>query len=127
MKRIIPFLCFAVLLSGCANSNEADNDESFFIEGRFLNSLAETPLLITAGNGPCIMNSDSEDMFADFTDGDLIEIEFDGSIAETYPGQIDSIYSARLIENGEITDIDPDVIEDLQKMGWISDSQEICP
>lgn len=119
MKRLIPILCFAMLLSGCGKDDKISTEKTFFTEGRFLQSNVDTALIIIENQGPCTMYSDNEEMFAGFTDGDLIEIEFDGDIAETYPAQIGTIYSAKLKEDGEITDIDQNVIEDLKSMGWI--------
>lgn len=120
MKRLIPILCFAMLLSGCGKDDQVSKETTVFTKGRFLQSSVDTALIIIEDQGPCTMYSDNEEMFAEFTDGDLIEIEFDGYIAESYPAQIiGNIYSASLKEDGEITDIDPSIIENLRSMDWI--------
>ncbi len=120
MKRLIPILCFSILLAGCGKDNETSTEKTVFTEGRFLQSSTESALIIIENQGPCTMYSDDEEMFAGLTDGDLIEIEFDGDIAETYPAQITGkIHSVKLKEDGEITDIDQNTIEELKSMGWL--------
>lgn len=120
MKRFIPVLCFAMLFSGCGKNDESSANQTNFIEGRFLQSKTDTALIIIENYGPCTMYSDDEEMFSGLTDGDLIEIEFDGDFAETYPVQITGkIYSVKLKDDGEITDIDPDIIENLKSMDWL--------
>lgn len=122
MKKFIStlILCTGIILSGCtANDNSSSENDKYYAEGRFLHGANDEMLIIIDNSGPCTMGVDESNMFAEFTDGDLIEIEYDGTIAETYPGQINSVYSAKLIKDGERSDIDNDILEGLASMGWI--------
>lgn len=131
IKKIIQtmLLCIPLLLCGC-NSSQSESSvsdkggtdssefESTVSEGRFLKCKNDSYMIIIENNGPCTFGID-EETAGKFTDGDLIEIEYDGSIAESYPAQITSVYGAKLIEDGEISDIDESVLSDLREMGWI--------
>lgn len=118
--------CTAIALTACGtgSNNEWDTlpdtePETFMTEGRFLWSGSGNPMIVIDNTGPCTISTDDDTMFAEFTDGDLIKLEYDGGIAESYPGQIHHVYSAYLIEDGDITDIDQSVLDSLIEMGHI--------
>lgn len=121
MKRFmsILILCTGIILSGCTKNNNSSSEDRVYAEGLFLRSTNDVALIIIDNTGPCTMRTDEDDMFTEFTDGDVIKIEYDGTIAETYPAQIDYVYSAELIKEGERSDIDNDILEELTAMGWI--------
>lgn len=121
MKKFISalILCTGIILSGCKANNASSAEDRVYTEGLFLRSTNDDAIIIIDGTGPCTMQTDEDDMFAEFTDGDVIKIEYDGTIAETYPGQIDHVYSAELIKDGERSDIDSNILEELISMGWI--------
>ena len=123
-------LCISFLLCGCgssesestaadtADSTVASESGAVFSEGRFLRCKGSSYMIIMEDYGPCTINLD-EETAEKFTDGDLIQLEYDGSIAESYPAQISSVSGAELIEDGELTDIDESVLANLREMGWI--------
>ncbi|MCD8311561.1 MAG: YobA family protein [Firmicutes bacterium] len=55
--------------------------------------------------------------FDELATGDLVEIGTDGSIAETYPGQM-SVYTLEILEHGSVDDIDERVISEIENCGY---------
>ncbi|MCD8315391.1 MAG: YobA family protein [Firmicutes bacterium] len=55
--------------------------------------------------------------FDDLATGDLVEVGTDGSIAETYPGQM-SVYTLEILEHGSVDDIDERVISEIESCGY---------
>ncbi|MCD7832218.1 MAG: YobA family protein [Firmicutes bacterium] len=49
--------------------------------------------------------------------GDLVEVGTDGTIAETYPGQM-SVYTLEILEHGSVDDIDERVISEIENCGY---------
>lgn len=95
------------------------------LEGYFLKSRTGTPLII-ADNSPVAMSvhpdfNTGKEVFDDFTDGDLIKIWCE-AVMESYPGQT-NIYDIRLMEEGDIENIDNDVLKSLQEMGWLEPNE----
>lgn len=114
--------CTAIALTACGtgSNNEWDTvPDTFMAEGRFLWGKSGNPMIVIDNTGPCTISTDDDAMFAEFTDGDLIALEYDGGIAESYPGQIHHVYGASLIEDGDIADIDQSVLDSLIEMGHI--------
>lgn len=114
--------CTALTLAACGSSTDTGMDtlpDTSMIEGRFLWGSTGRPMIVIDRTGPCTISTDDDTMFAEFTDGDLIKLEYDGRIAESYPGQIHHVYGASLVEDGEITDIDQSVLDSLTEMGHI--------
>ncbi len=65
-----------------------------------------------------IIHSRSADVsFDDLATGDLVEVGTDGSIAETYPGQM-GVYTLELLEHGSVDDIDERVISEIESCGY---------
>ncbi len=119
MKRKITAAALAALMAmpfaGC-RGDDSSVTENFFVEGRFLQG-SSSPMIVIDSTGPCTISTSDETMFAEFTDGDLIKLEFDGMIAESYPGQIHNVYGAELVEEGDIMDIDQSTLDSLIEMG----------
>ena len=123
-------LCIPFLLCGCgssesestaadtADSTVASESGAVFSEGRFLRCKGSSYMIIMEDYDPCTINLD-EETAEKFTDGDLIQIEYEGSIAESYPAQITNVYGAELMEDGELSDIDESILADLREMGFI--------
>ncbi|MCD7782385.1 MAG: YobA family protein [Firmicutes bacterium] len=55
--------------------------------------------------------------FDDLATGDLVEVGTDGTIAETYPGQM-SVYTLEILEHGSVDDIDERVISEIESCGY---------
>ncbi len=116
MKRIFSLLLISLLLfsTGCGSKYER-------VEGRCLVTEGEKPQVIILIDGsPCVItdcseNEDSE--LRDATSGDLIEIEWNGTIATTYPGQVNA-FGCRIVEEGSLSDVDEEVIAQLNQLGW---------
>lgn len=65
-----------------------------------------------------IIHSRSTDAsFDDLATGDLVEVGTDGSIAETYPGQM-GVYTLEILEHGSIDDISESVITEIESCGY---------
>lgn len=123
-------LCIPFLLCGCGSAESestaaetseqavTSETETVFSKGRFLSCKGGRYIVILEDHGACTINLDNETA-EKFTDGDIIQIEYDGDIAESYPAQITSVQGAELIEDGELSDIDESVLADLREMGWI--------
>lgn len=128
MKKILLPLCFMLLLCGCTKNDvpaesttdtaSASESAAASAEGRFLRCKNGSSMIIIEGTGPCTISEGAE-FLEDFTDGDLVKIQFDGEILETYPGQIPVIYGAELVEEGNLSDIDEEALSSLREMDWI--------
>ncbi|MCD7713197.1 MAG: YobA family protein [Firmicutes bacterium] len=55
--------------------------------------------------------------FDELATGDLVEVGTDGTIAETYPGQM-SVYTLEILEHGSVDDIDERVISEIENCGY---------
>ncbi|MCD8056331.1 MAG: YobA family protein [Clostridiales bacterium] len=55
--------------------------------------------------------------FDDLATGDLVEVGTDGSIAESYPGQM-SVYTLEILEHGSVDDIDERAISEIESCGY---------
>ena len=119
MKKKITAAVISALMSmsltGCGGDDPSAT-ENAFVEGRFIQG-TNSPMIVIDRTGPCTISTDDDAMFAEFTDGDLIKLEYDGTIAESYPGQISKVYGAELVEDGDITDIDQNTLDSLIEMG----------
>ncbi len=115
-------LCTAVLsadlLFGC--SSDEPSEETFFLEGRYLLSDIATPMIFIEG-GAATLSAENDIIFEQFTDGDLIRIEYSGSIAESDPMQIDHVISVELLEEGSYEDLPREELENLIELGWVND------
>lgn len=89
--------------------------------GIYLKSTNENNIIISEDAGPILMynKTNKENIFDTLKSGDKIKITYD-SIMETYPGTT-QIYSCKLIEKGNLDNIQKDTLEKLQEMGWTFD------
>ncbi len=120
-KNIFSFIAAVIVfasLAGCSNNDDLTS-EVVSVEGRFLMGKTGAPMIVIESSGPCTISSNDDTMFSEFTNGDLIELKYNGIIATTYPGQIHHVYDATLIEDGDISDIDESTLEALKEMGHI--------
>ncbi len=119
LKRTLSVLAAVTMaaLAGCGDEIGFKTEpEMARKEGLFLN--AKSGAMIVIDNGPCTLGGE-DSLYEGFTDGDVVAIYFDGFILETYPGQINSVYKAELVSDGEITDIDQDTLTSLRELGHI--------
>jgi hypothetical protein len=121
MKKVISLILCALLaisLASCADSREnVEAAEHWTISGRYCESANGTSLLLSEMEGAiCITPADTGDLFSDLENGDKIEISVD-SVEETYPAQA-TVYSCTLIEKGTAEDLDAEVIQNLEALGW---------
>ena len=88
--------------------------------GNFLPS-SNGSTLIVVDNSPIRMSnlSDNEDLFSKCSTGDKLLVVHSG-IAESYPAQSGAYFILKLGE-GDITDINDEVIEELTELGWLEE------
>ena len=116
MKRIIIMLIsIIILLSGCTSKEEYELSESL---GRVLLCKDDTFMLICDGS-PTVLEVDGLDVES-YSDGDLVRVWHD-MVLTTYPGRTKA-HKIELVEKGDISDIDEDVIQSLCEMGWIENT-----
>lgn len=113
MKRIIYVLLFLLLISGCAQKEQYDLNKT---QGRLLLCNDNTYVLIY-DNTAVSLDVESISNIADYSDGDLLEVWHD-MVLTTYPGQTKA-YKIKLIEEGNMADVDEYVARRLCDMGWI--------
>jgi hypothetical protein len=105
---------------GCGKSRTENETELWTITGRYCEDINGSSILLSDEQGAiCISpaaENEGKDLFADFENGDRIEISVDG-IAETYPAQA-SVYDCRLLEKGSVEDLDADEFQTLIELGW---------
>ena len=97
------------------------NNKKNTMIGIYLKSTNESNIIIDEYGGPIAMynKTDKDNIFHNLKSGDKISITYD-SIMETYPGRT-NIYSCKLIQKGNLDDIEKDTLEKLQEMGWTFD------
>lgn len=79
--------------------------------------------MIIEGKSPTVMSSRSDrDIFKRLESGDKILI-FHDAVAESYPGRT-RVHAVIKLKNGDKSDLPPDVIGSLMKMGWIDGGYE---
>lgn len=116
MKRMISVLLVLLLLfsTGCGSKYEK-------VQGRCLVTEGEHPqYIILIDASPCVITDCSENVGSELRDvssGDLIEIDWNGTIATTYPGQV-NIFGCRIVEEGSLSDADSEIIARLNELGW---------
>ncbi len=141
-KAVLVIFCLIFALTGCTwkriedrSTAAGDNnttsvayecpsgypDGTNCVKGYFLEGKTGTPLIIV-DDSPIVMSQHPDiqtekAMFDDFTDGDLIHIYCD-AIMESYPGQT-NVYGVMFLEDGDIENINEDVLKSLEEMGWI--------
>ena len=123
MKKKYFSLCMAVLsactLFACGNADETSLPAET-AEGYFLLADSGTPMIIMDSGAATMSAEDDSSIFDGFTDGDVIKIEFDGGIAESYPMQIHHIRKVTLVKDGTYENIPADELAGLASMGYIA-------
>lgn len=86
--------------------------------GRYLR--ADNADILILDNSPVVMsvNSDKDDVFADYEIGDKLLVLHDG-IMESYPAQT-RVYFVIKLADGHISDISESVLKQLYELGWTS-------
>lgn len=122
MKRIIALtliLTLAFCLFGCKAETYSPENDAFTITGRYIEG--KTDHIIDCDNhGPIVMSTKDKEILStleEFENGDLIEITC-CAIEESYPARTE-IFSVKLIEKGDFTDINSDTYTQLKDMGWV--------
>lgn len=128
-KRLIVILAAAaILLSCCCIALLYMKDHSLsFSTGRFLIIDENTCMLIIDNRSPVVLSNikQNEDLFSNLDSGDKILVLHDG-IRESYPAQTGA-YAVWKLGNGTLEDISPDVLKQLQDLGWISVEKDPVP
>lgn len=115
---IITAVVACVVLAVCFLTNPEGNlpDNRDSREGLYLACDNGADVIVSDGN-VINMTPAGEVNFDNLTSGDRIKVEID-EIAETYPAQA-TVYSVELLADGEIGDINPDIIHSLTELGWL--------
>lgn len=113
LTLLCALLCLCLLLAGCGDGNSPT------LTGRYLRAENGTSLLVTEDGEPIALSDQSKDggLFDGLNSGDRIEIAYDGSISETWPGQAGAT-SCKLLEAGTMDDIPEDILTELEDIGW---------
>lgn len=112
--RLTVLIAVLLCIAGCLPKGHS------YVEGLYLKSANDSDMIIIDDYGPCVMRADNNKVnFDNLTDGDRIKVEV-AQIAESYPMQAD-VYSLKKLSDGEIGDIDPDILASLKETGWIAD------
>lgn len=116
-KRPLLLIIFAItvcMLANCGGNELADGH--FYREGRFLPCVNGSSIIIVDDYGPITMTPENDSItFDGLTVGDKIKIEV-YLIEETYPANA-VIYAIEKLSDGELADIDSDLLERLYEMG----------
>ena len=111
MKRVLLLavtLSLALVAAACgmfrgSGGSEADSDETATFQAAIL-ELYDGYCLVQPVEGSAELNS-ADQITVPLKDaglspevGDLLEIEYDGCISESYPAQITNVYSVRVVE-----------------------------
>ena len=114
MKRMI-FLIIGILflLNGC---NLKEEYQLNLTHGRLLLCNNGSYILI-ADKSAIVLDVDGLKEVNGYSDGDLIEVWHD-TVQTTYPGRTKA-YKIELIEDGNMTDVDENVVRQLCDLGWI--------
>lgn len=114
---------FVVLvLSLCACNGAVDGralpEGGSWTNGRYLKGNSADLIIFEGSNTPCDMSAADETVsFEGLTDGDRIRVYLD-YIRETWPAQA-IVFAIEKTEDGELQDIDPELMESLREYGWI--------
>lgn len=107
MKKLLLLiltLSFILMAAGCGKS-EAEGNETATFQATIL-EIHDGYYLVNPVEGSVELNS-ADQITVPMTNmnpspepevGDILEIEYDGSIAESYPAQITNVYSIRVVD-----------------------------
>lgn len=112
MKKGLLCLAFAfILLSGCSKTINMNNvfDEPNFTgivdevnKGSILVSVNEDEDEIKSSDLiSVLLDVELKDSITDLKVGDEVRVYYDGSIAESYPAQVDKVYAIILVDSSE--------------------------
>lgn len=104
------FALLAVLVSGLAGCSKSPNTHHPSFEATVLEVYEKTVLVEVAEDASERQSADKLTVPTEIEDadksvpelhvGDRIRVFYDGTIAETYPGQVNHVYAIELLENG---------------------------
>lgn len=99
-----------------------DSEDSRTLEGRGV--FANGNFLLASYDGELYqMSAESIEIFGKLETGDEISVTYDGSLAETYPIQI-NVTDCQILNKGSVEDLSEDTIKALKELGWNIDSWE---
>ena len=92
-------------------------EDGDWVNGRYLRG-KQSDLIITGDRDVITMEAaDEKTSFERLEDGDAIRV-YIVCILETWPGQT-TVYAVEKVEDGDIQDISPELLEELREMGWL--------
>lgn len=112
MKKPAICICIAAMLlfSGCAkmNMNTVVNEPNF---SGIVTEVYENSILVAVNEGEDALKSSDlisvsldvqlKDSMTDFSVGDEVRVYYDGTIAESYPAQVHTVYAIVLVSAAE--------------------------
>ena len=114
MKRIrsvvlMTVLLMVLLLGGC--KTKVKTQAPILLMG------SDSYMVLLNGTEPVSVSLQKGEWPGDLTSGDIVEITWDGMVMETYPGQA-HIDKCKKVADGELADLNQEVLADLSGMGW---------
>ena len=107
MKKLVFCLCVFLLLSGCARPMSMDTvgKEPNFAgarEGSILVRVNEDEEVCRTSDLVSVsLDAALGDSMTHFSVGDAVRVYYDGTIAESYPAQVDTVYAIILVKPPE--------------------------
>ena len=106
-----------LLLCACGSDESNLPEDGSWINGRYLRG-KQSDLIVNGDWDATTMGvADEAISFEGLEDGDVIRVYID-CILETWPGQT-TVYVVEKVEDGDIQDISPELLEELREMGWL--------
>ncbi|MBR6808126.1 MAG: hypothetical protein IKM46_07085 [Clostridia bacterium] len=130
-------LLFILILSLLACSDEKDTDvknssnsESETADSSVIDERVTAEGVVVVNDGSYLIIEDTsliqmytrgdKSIFDGLTTGDVIRIERDYAVAESFPGQV-FIYSLEKLRDGNVYDIPREILDSLSELGWIKE------
>ena len=105
-----------LLLCACGSSESNMPEDGSWVSGRYLR-VNQTNFIVTGDRDITGMSAKNEKVsFEGLKNGDEIRV-YMGWIGLTWPAQSD-IYAIEKVADGDITDISPELLEQLRELGW---------
>ncbi len=131
---ILSVICL-LALSSCdtdVKSDKKNNETETSAETEIAKVTAEGIVVVNSGSYLIIENGSpiqmytrgDKSIFDGLTTGDVIRIERDDEVMESFPGQV-FIYSLEKISDGDLYDIPEDLRSTLSELGWIKERDNI--
>ena len=106
-----------LLLCACGSDESNLPEDGSWVSGRYLR-VNQSNFIITGPADITSMSAKNENVsFEGLKNGDEIRV-YMGWIGLTWPAQSD-IYAVEKVADGDITDISPELLEELREMGWL--------